>query len=181
VAAGAGKCLTSEHQNLAAMPRSPGQREEGQSMSSCCVPWLPAPRRAMPSVPQTPSPCQELPAPSHPVQPHLTRQLLPRLSPTVPHRLTSHPRTHADCAPSPTLTTLLAQPWPPLPPSPPCREPDPCQRLCPCSPGSSLPLRIIEPLRLEKTSKIIKSNCQPNTTMPAKPCPEVPHLHLQGW
>ena len=36
---------------------------------------------------------------------------------------------------------------------------------------------IIEPLRLEKTSKIIKSNCQPNTTMPAKPCPKVPHLH----
>ena len=30
---------------------------------------------------------------------------------------------------------------------------------------------------LEKTSKIIKSNCQPNTTMPAKPYPEVPHLH----
>jgi len=39
--------------------------------------------------------------------------------------------------------------------------------------------RIIESLRLEKTSKIIKSNCQPNTTMPAKPCPEVPHL--QGF
>jgi len=31
---------------------------------------------------------------------------------------------------------------------------------------------------LEKTSKIIKSNHQPNTTMPAKPCPEVPHLHV---
>jgi len=29
---------------------------------------------------------------------------------------------------------------------------------------------------LGKTSKIIKSNFQPNTTMPAKPCPEVPHL-----
>jgi len=27
---------------------------------------------------------------------------------------------------------------------------------------------------LEKTSKIIKSNRQPVTTMPAKPCPEVP-------
>jgi len=26
---------------------------------------------------------------------------------------------------------------------------------------------------VEKTSKIIKSNCQPNTTMPAKPCPEM--------
>jgi len=37
---------------------------------------------------------------------------------------------------------------------------------------------IIESLRLEKTSKIIKSNHQPNTTMPAKPCPEVPHLHV---
>jgi len=47
--------------------------------------------------------------------------------------------------------------------------------------------RIIESLRLEKTSKIIKSKTtkhQPNTTMPAKPYPEVPHLlnfyHLQG-
>jgi len=28
------------------------------------------------------------------------------------------------------------------------------------------------------TSKIIKSNCQPITTMSAKPCPEVPYLHL---
>ena len=37
---------------------------------------------------------------------------------------------------------------------------------------------IIESLRLEKTSKIIKSNCQPSTTMPAKPYPEVPHLHV---
>ena len=45
--------------------------------------------------------------------------------------------------------------------------------------------RIIESLRLEKTSKIIKSSCQPNTTMPTKPCPEC-HIHtffehLQGW
>jgi len=31
---------------------------------------------------------------------------------------------------------------------------------------------IIESLSLEKTSKIIKSNRQPHTTMPAKPCPE---------
>ena len=38
--------------------------------------------------------------------------------------------------------------------------------------------RIIELLRLEKTSKIIKSNCQPITNVPAKPCPEVPHLHI---
>jgi len=38
--------------------------------------------------------------------------------------------------------------------------------------------RIIESLILEKTSKIIKSNSQPNTTMPAKLCPEVPHLHV---
>ena len=37
---------------------------------------------------------------------------------------------------------------------------------------------IIESLRLEKTSKIIKSNHPPNTTMPAKPCPKVPHLHV---
>jgi len=32
--------------------------------------------------------------------------------------------------------------------------------------------------RLEKTSKIMKSNCQPNTTIPAKTYPEVPHLHV---
>ena len=31
--------------------------------------------------------------------------------------------------------------------------------------------------RLEKTSKIIKSNHEPNTTMPTKPRPKVPHLH----
>jgi len=37
---------------------------------------------------------------------------------------------------------------------------------------------MIESLKLEKTSKIIKSNCQPNSTMPAKPRPEVPHLHI---
>jgi len=35
--------------------------------------------------------------------------------------------------------------------------------------GKSHNYRIIESLRLEKTSKIIKSNCQPNTTTPAKP------------
>jgi len=46
---------------------------------------------------------------------------------------------------------------------------------------SSVKHRIIESLRLEKTSKIIKSNRQPNTTMPAKPflrsdcsCPALP-------
>jgi len=33
-------------------------------------------------------------------------------------------------------------------------------------------------LRLEKTSKIINSSCQTNAAMPAKPCPEVPHLHV---
>jgi len=33
--------------------------------------------------------------------------------------------------------------------------------------------RIIELLRLEKTSKIMKSNRQPNSTMPAKSRPEV--------
>ena len=37
---------------------------------------------------------------------------------------------------------------------------------------------IVESLMLEKTSKIIKSNCQPVTTMPSKPCPEVPYLHV---
>ena len=39
--------------------------------------------------------------------------------------------------------------------------------------------RITESLRLEKTSQVIRSNCQPNTPMPAKLCPEVPHL--QGF
>ena len=37
---------------------------------------------------------------------------------------------------------------------------------------------IIESLRLEKTSKIIKPNCQPTTTAPTRPCPVVPHLHV---
>jgi len=32
---------------------------------------------------------------------------------------------------------------------------------------------------LEKTSKIIKPNHQPITTMSAKPYPEVPLLHIQ--
>jgi len=31
---------------------------------------------------------------------------------------------------------------------------------------------------LEKTSKIIQPNHHPNTTMPAKPCPEVSHLYV---
>jgi len=35
----------------------------------------------------------------------------------------------------------------------------------------------IESLRLEKTSKI-KFHHQPNTTMPAKPYPEVPYIHV---
>jgi len=38
--------------------------------------------------------------------------------------------------------------------------------------------RITESLTLEKTSKIMKSNCHPKTTMSAKPCPDVPHLHV---
>ena len=37
--------------------------------------------------------------------------------------------------------------------------------------------RITESLRLEKTSKI-KSNYQPITTVPAKPCPKVPYLRV---
>ena len=45
--------------------------------------------------------------------------------------------------------------------------------------------RIIESLRLEKTSKITKYDCQPKSTMPAKLCPDVPYLHvfehLQRW
>ena len=36
----------------------------------------------------------------------------------------------------------------------------------------------IESLRLEKTSKIIRSNRQPIITMPSKPCPEEPYLHV---
>jgi len=38
-------------------------------------------------------------------------------------------------------------------------------------------VKITESLRLEKTSKTIKSNHQPITPTPAKPCPQVPHLH----
>ena len=38
--------------------------------------------------------------------------------------------------------------------------------------------RTIELFRLEKTFKIIESNRQPNATMPTKPCPEVPRLHV---
>jgi len=44
--------------------------------------------------------------------------------------------------------------------------------------GAVALFRIVESLRLEKTSKIIKSNCQPIPTMPAKPCPEVPYPHV---
>jgi len=44
--------------------------------------------------------------------------------------------------------------------------------------GSAFTNLIIESLRLEKSSKIMKSKGQPNTTMTAKPCPEVPHLHV---
>ena len=33
--------------------------------------------------------------------------------------------------------------------------------------------RFIESLKLEKALKIMKSNHKPNTTMPAKPCPEI--------
>jgi len=49
-----------------------------------------------------------------------------------------------------------------------------------CFPASSSSFGKIESQnhKLEKTSKIIKSNHQPNTTMPAKPYPEVPHLHV---
>ena len=38
--------------------------------------------------------------------------------------------------------------------------------------------RIKEPLKLEETSKIMKSNHQPNTIIPTKPCPEVPFIHV---
>ena len=51
-------------------------------------------------------------------------------------------------------------------------------RLCPFPLPTLASYRIIESLRLEKTSKIIKSNHQANTIMPAKPCPEAPHLHV---
>jgi len=55
---------------------------------------------------------------------------------------------------------------------------------CPLLPGLTCLLfvppihKTIESLRLEKTCKIIKSNHYPNTTMPAEPSPEVPHLHV---
>ena len=49
----------------------------------------------------------------------------------------------------------------------------------PCSPWRIIEQnRIIESLRLEKTSKIIRSNRQLDTTMLAKLCPEVPYLHV---
>jgi len=48
------------------------------------------------------------------------------------------------------------------------------------SSGRLREVRITESLRLEKTSKIIRSNRQPNTTLPAQPCPEVPHPQVQG-
>ena len=38
--------------------------------------------------------------------------------------------------------------------------------------------RIIELFRLEKTFKIFQSNRQPNTTVPTKPCPEVPRPYI---
>ena len=38
--------------------------------------------------------------------------------------------------------------------------------------------RITESLRLENTSKTIKSNHPPNTTMPTRPCPKVSYLHI---
>jgi len=46
-----------------------------------------------------------------------------------------------------------------------------CQPVIPAA-GPMLPWEVVESLRLEKTSKMIKSNHQPNTTTPAKPCPE---------
>jgi len=42
----------------------------------------------------------------------------------------------------------------------------------------SIACDIIESLRLQKTSKTTKSNREPNTTMPAKPSPEVLYLHV---
>ena len=39
--------------------------------------------------------------------------------------------------------------------------------------------KVIESFRLEKTLKIIESNCKPNTAKSTtKPCPEVPHLQI---
>jgi len=54
---------------------------------------------------------------------------------------------------------------------------------CPIPAGQAVSIgcgnrRIIESLRLEKTSKIIKPNRQPNTTLPTKPYHAVPHLHV---
>lgn len=36
--------------------------------------------------------------------------------------------------------------------------------------------RLTESFRLDKTFKVINSNCQPNTTLPTQPCPQVPCL-----
>jgi len=52
-----------------------------------------------------------------------------------------------------------------------------CSCLCP-APSHQHSHRIVESLRLEKTSMIIKSGHQPNITKPAKPCPEVPYQHI---
>jgi len=44
---------------------------------------------------------------------------------------------------------------------------------------SKFPYRFTESLRLEKTSKIIKSNHPPNNTMPTKPRPKPPcHIYM---
>ena len=59
----------------------------------------------------------------------------------------------------------------------------------PGSAGEPTPYRgIVELLRLEKPSKIIRSNRHPNTSTPAKPCPEPPvgkrpsiSCNLQPW
>ena len=40
--------------------------------------------------------------------------------------------------------------------------------------------RIIESLKLEKTSKVIRSSRPLNTTMPTNSCPELPYLHVFG-
>ena len=40
------------------------------------------------------------------------------------------------------------------------------------------PCWIMQSPTVEKTSKVIKSKHRPNPTTPAKPCPEVPCLHV---
>jgi len=116
----------------------------------------------------------------YPAQPQQPTPSIPRHSPSQFLAVTSSavlafPSTAGVC-----MAALLGFPLA-LPADPPC-QPVPV----PGAGGScKLPVppaasdhRIRASLTLEKTSKIIKSNHQPNPTMPAKPRAELPCLHI---